>query len=384
MSSPNNGKNSTSTGINKSTISRAFVITFIVVLMIIVPFVIQSPQISNAYAPGPLPSHRHTHTGNSTSTTTTTTTTESFPSTGNVVSSGGVEEPYVIQQVALASDPGQVFQVMGAQIAQKVVTGDIKNYFYLFVNPSETFPVNASSIEATAQVSGFDTNNIYWNIQSPPNSGGGTLNYGTVGEDLDTGATSNTLSEWQWTNMNYVFGGHVSTINYNGSYDGGGPTACNVYSDGQQRHSVYVMVVDSQTNQVYTITGGKLIQQNVGGLQSTVFETFVSGTQGQLSTAMDNKDCPEILNPAVTPSLRWYVRTPPTSGVSPTGNFGITGNLGLELTTSSSTNALVLFQFINRSFQTGYIPNIACPSCVTISDSTNPVTGQEAAWPGPN
>lgn len=380
-SSPDNGSTHS---IRKSTIYRAVVISFVVVLIIIIPFIIQSPQFSNAYAPGPLPGRFQTA---STTETSSTSGGIDFPSSGNVVSSSGIEEPYVVQQVAFASNPNEVFQITGAQIAQRIVTGDVKNYLYLFVNPSDTFAVNKSTEVATAQISGFDTNNIYWNIQSPPGSSGGSMNYGTVGQDLDTGATSNTLSEWQWTDLNYVFGGRVNTVNYNGSYDGGGPTACNTYSSGQERHSVYVMIVDSSTNEVYTITGGILIQQNVNGVASTTFETLLGGTQGRLSTSLDSQDCPEVANPSVTPSLRWYVRTPPiagaVSGASITGNFGITGTLGMELTTAASTNALVIFQFVDRTFQTGYIPNQMCTSCISMLSSTNPVNGATAPWPGP-
>lgn len=348
--------------------------------MIIVPFVIQSPLNSSAYSPGPLPGHRSTSTGSGNQSNNSNAEL-SFPDSSNTVSSGGLEEPYVLQQIAFASNPNQVFQIMGGQIAQKIVTGDNKNYIYLFINTAKTFEVNTSNTIATAQISGFDTNNIYWNIQSPPTNGN-TMNFGTIGQDLDTGATSNTLSEWQWSDLNYVFGGHVQPINYGGSYDFGGPSFCNTYSGGQERHSVYVMIANANSHAVYTITGGELVEQNVGGEMATTFITLISGTQGQLSTAADAKDCPEVLNPSVTPSLRWYVRTPPTSNVSTPGNFGITGTLGVELTHSSSTNALVLFQFVDRSFQTGFIPNQGCTSCVTMLASTNPVDGEVCMWPG--
>jgi hypothetical protein len=361
----------------KSNISKAVIIAFIVGLMIIVPFVIQSPQFSSAFSPGPKPGQLTTTETNSSDSIDGA---SNFPDSANVVSSGGQEEPYLVQQIALASNPNQVFQIVGGQIALRPVTDENKNYFYLYVNTSKTFSTNQSDIVATAQVSGFDTNNIYWNIQTPPVPG--SMNYGTIGQDLDTGATSNTLSEWQWTDLNYVFGGQLQNINYNGSYDGGGPSMCNTYSSGQERHSVYVMIVDSNNNSVYTITGGELVEQDINGVMSTTFVTFISGTQGQHSTSGDLKDCPVVPNPSITPSLRWYVRTPPTSGVSPTGNFGITGNLGVELTTSSSTNALVLFQFVDRTFQTGFIPNQGCTTCISILGSTNPVDGEQCNWPG--
>ncbi len=342
--------------------------------MIIVPFVISSPQFSYAKnAPGPLPVRQTSQNSGGSN---------NFSSSVNSVSSNGAVYPYIVQQVAFASNPGQVLQISGGQIAEKIVTSDNKNYFYLFVNPSKTYALNTTSEIDKVQVSGYDTNNIYWNIQSPPTSSGGTMNYGTIGQDLDTGATSNTLSEWQWSDLNYVFGGGVSHVTYSGSYDGGGPTACNTYSGGQERHSVYVMIVDSATDQVYTITGGMLVQQKINGVFSTTFVTLISGTEGKLSTAGDAKDCPEILNPSTTPSLRWYVRTPPTSGVSTPGNFGITGSLGVELTTAQTTNALVLFQFVDRTFQTGFIPNQGCTSCISMMDATNPVNGENAQWPG--
>jgi len=170
--------------------SRIIVISFIVVLMIFVPFMISSPQFSYANAPGPLPVRNQSSQNSGGS--------NNFASSANIVSSNGAVYPYVVQQVALASNPNQVFQIMGGQIAERVVTGDNKNYFYLFVNPSKTYSVNTTSESATAQVSGFNTNNIYWNVQSPPGSSGGSMNFGTIGQDLDTGATSNTLSEWQW------------------------------------------------------------------------------------------------------------------------------------------------------------------------------------------
>ncbi len=342
--------------------------------MIIVPFIVSSPQFSYAKnAPGPLPVNESSQTsGNS----------NNFPSSATTVSSNGAVYPYVVQQVAFASNPGQVFQIIGGQIGEKIVSGNNKNYLYLFVNPGKTYALNTTSEIDKVQVSGYDTDNIYWNIQSPPGSESGTMNYGTIGQDLDTGATSNTLSEWQWTDLNYVFGGGVSHISYNGSYDGGGPTACNTYSGGQERHSVYVLIVNSATDQIYTITGGMLIQQKLNGVYSTTFVTLISSPRGRLSTGGDAMDCPEILNPSSTPSMRWYVRTPPTTGVTTPGNFGITGSLGVELTTAQTTSALVLFQFVDRSFQTGYIPNKGCTSCISMMESTNPVTGNEAEWPG--
>jgi len=288
-------------------------------------------------------------------------------------------------QVALASNPSQVFQITGAQVAQRLVSGEYKNYFYLFVNPSEIFPVNTTGEVAEATASGYDTNNIYWNVQTPPTSGN-TLNYGTVGQDLDLGATSNTLSEWQWSDLNYVFSGSVPTISYNGSYDGGGPTACNVYSNNQERHSVYVLILNSTNDESYTITGGELIQQDINGVASTNFIALVNGTQGIVSITGDTIDCPEVANPVNTPSLRWYVRTPPVAGEIPgatiTGNFGITGTVGGGLAPAATTNALELFQYVDSAMQTGYIPNEGSPTDISILQSTDPVSENTASWPG--
>lgn len=306
---------------------------------------------------------------------------QSPPGSGSTVTSGGAEEPYIIQQVASASNPNQVFQITGAQVAQRLIGGAFKNYLYLFVNTGKTFPVNTTGITSQVSQSGYNTNNIYWNVQTPPTNGG-TMEYATVGQDVDLGATSNTLSEWQWSNMNYVFGGRVSPISYTGSYDGGGPTACHVYSNGQMRHSVYVMIVDSNSHAAYTITGGVLIEQSINGVLSTTFIALVSGSQGRVSTTGDNVDCPQVSNPISSPSMRWYVRTPPTSGVSPTGNFGITGTVGAGLAKAQTTNAIMLLQFVDRTFQTGFIPNQACATCVSVASSTDPVSGGSAIWPG--
>jgi len=356
-------------------------ILFIIALMVIVPFVIQSPQVSSAFSPGARPAKGITTQSNNQNSNSNAQSSLNFPDSSNIVSSQGLEEPYVLQQVAFASNPNQVLQITGGQIAEKIITSDNKNYLYLFVNTAKSFAVNTTDVVATAQISGFSTNNIYWNVQTPPTTGS-SVNFGTIGQDLDTGATSNTLSEWQWADLNYVFGGRVQHVNYGGSYDFGGPSMCNTYSGGQERHSVYVMIADSSTRAVYTITGGELIEQNLNGLMATTFITYISGTQGRLSTAADANDCPIVQNPTVTPSLRWYVRTPPTSGVSTPGNFGITGNLGVELTHATTTDALVLYQFVDRNFQTGFIPNQGCSSCVSMMYSTNPVDGATGVWPG--
>ncbi len=176
--------------------------------------------------------------------------------TGTSVTSGGVQEPYIIMQVASSSNPSVVYQVTGARLAQRVVGGAYKSYFYLYVNSGKTFAVNTTGEVAKDTISGYSTTNLYWNVQTPPNSGGSTSFYGTIGQDLDLGATSNTLSEWQWVDLNY--GGGAKPISYTGSYDGGGPTACYVYSNNQMRESVYVIIVDSSSKTVYHITGAEL------------------------------------------------------------------------------------------------------------------------------
>ncbi len=287
-----------------------------------------------------------------------------------------------MEQVASASNPNQVYQITGAQIAQRLVGSAYKNYLYLYINTAKTFPVNTTGEVAKATISGYDTNNIYWNAQSPPGSGGSF--YGTVGQDLDIGATSNTLSEWQWADLNW--GGGGKPISYTGSYDGGGPTACHTYSDNQLRESVYVITVDSSSKAVYLVTGVILIQQTVKGVASTTLVELVSGSQGKLVTTGDKSDCPVVSNPISSPSLRWYVRTPPVKGAIPgatiTGNFGITGTLGAGVTKAPEDGNMVFEQFLDRTFQTGYIPNEGGPTDISILMSTDPVSGATAAWPG--
>jgi hypothetical protein len=287
-------------------------------------------------------------------------------------------------QVALASDPNEVFEITGGQLAQRVVGSADKNYFYLYIDSSVTFPVNTTGETVNDLISGYGTNNLYWNVQTPPTSSGETSFYGTVGQDLDLGATSNTLSEWQWSDLNW--GGGGQPISYTGSYDGGGPTACYTYSNNQIRESVYVIVVNSASQDVYILTGASLIQQDIKGVDSTTFVALVSGTQGRLVTSGDSKDCPEVINPASTPSLRWYVRTPPVSGAisgaTITGNFGITGTLGGGIARASENGNMEFLQFVDRTFQTGYIPNQGAPADISILESTNPVNDATAPWPG--
>ena len=300
-----------------------------------------------------------------------------------MVSSDGNEEPYLLMQVAASSNPNLVYQITGAQIAQRVVSGAYKSYFYLFINTGMTFAVNTTGAVARTTITGYNTNNLYWNVQTPPTSGG-TSFYATVGQDLDLGATSNTLSEWQWSDLNW--GGGGKPISYTGSYDEGGPTACHVYSNNQLRESVYVIIVDSSSKAVYIMTGAVLIQQNVNGVESTTFVALVSGSQGKLVTSGDKTDCPEVQNPSTTPSLRWYVRTPPVQGAIPgatiTGNFGITGTIGAGIARASENGNMELLQFVDRTFQTGFIPNADSPTDVSILESTNPVNGATAPWPG--
>jgi len=304
-------------------------------------------------------------------------------SSGVTVTSGGAEEPYIIEQVASATNPNSVYQITGAQIAQRAVGSTYKNYIYLFINTGKTFSTNTTGQTARVTVSGYTTNNMYWNVQTPPSSGSSSF-YGTVGQDLDLGATSNTLSEWQWADLNW--GGGGKPISYTGSYDGGGPTACYTYSNNQERESVYVIIVDSSSKAVYTVSGAILIQQKANGVESTTLIALVSGSHGKLVTSGDKKDCPVVSNPATTPSLRWYVRTPPVKGKIPgatiTGNFGITGTLGEGVTRAPENGNMVFEQFVDRAFQTGYIPNQGAPTDISILKSTDPVSGATANWPG--
>lgn len=301
------------------------------------------------------------------------------------VTSGGVEEPYILQQVASASNPNHVYQITGAQIAQRVAGDAIKSYLYLYIDTAKTFAANTSGVVAKVTVSGYDTSNFYWNVVAAP----GTSSHGgafcaTIGQDLDLGATSNTLSEWQWSDLNWGCGS--PQVNLSGSYDGGGPTACYVYSENQLRESVYEIIVDSSTHAVYTITGGEMVQQDIHGVESTTLITLVSGSHGQLVTSGDKKDCSEIANPISSPSLRWYVRAPPVAGKIPgatvIGNFGITGTLGAQISTASEDGNMIFNQYVDRSFQTGYIPNEGGSTDVSILKSTNPITGATANWPG--
>jgi hypothetical protein len=304
-------------------------------------------------------------------------------SPGTTVMSGGVEEPYVIMQVASASNPNLVYQITGAQIVQKNSNGnEFKNYFYLYVNSGKTFPVNSSGTVTKATVSGIGTDDTYWNVQSPPSSGSTTF-CGTAGQDLDTGATSNVLSEWQWADLNWNCG--YNKLTYSGSYDGGGPTACYTYSNNQERNSVYMSIIDSSTNAIYTVSGAILLQQKVNGVESSTFIALVNSPHARM-TVSGSKVCPEVANPSSTPSLRWYVRTPPVKGKIPgatiTGNFGITGTLGEGITKAAENGNMIFEQFVDRAFQTGYIPNQGSPMDISILMSTDPVTGATAAWPG--
>lgn len=316
--------------------------------------------------------------------TTTSSTVPAFANTGTTVSSGGVEEPYIVQQVASTSNPSVVYQIVGAQIATRDVSGALKNYLYLFVNTAETFPLNTTGETAKDIITGYDTNNVYWNVQDPPSSEGGSTFCGTVGQDLDLGATSNTISEWQWSDLNYGCG--HNQISYSGSYDGGGPSACYTYSSNQLRESVYVIIVNSATDSVYFVNGAELVEQNINGVASTTYVALLGNAQGRLVTSGDLKDCPELLNPSPTPSLRWYVRTPPVSGkisgATITGNFGITGTVGAGITKAPEDGSMVFEQFVDRSFQTGFIPNEGGPTDISIASSTNPVSGQTCQWPG--
>jgi hypothetical protein len=296
--------------------------------------------------------------------------------------SGGAEEPYVTMQVGSASNPNLVYQVTGAQIVQKDASGTYKNYFYLYINAGKTFPLNSSGIVTKATVSGFGTDSIYWNVQSPPSSGSSTF-CGTVGQDLDVGATSDTLSEWQWADLNWNCG--YSKLTYSGSDDGGGPTACYTYSNNQERSSVYMAVIDSSSNAIYSVSGAILLQQKINGVESSTFIALVGNPHARL-TVSGSKICPVVVNPTLTPSLRWYVRTPPVKGKIPgatiAGNFGITGTVGEGVTTASENGNMIFEQFIDRAFQTGYIPNQGLPTDISMLMSTDPVTGASAAWPG--
>ncbi|MGH2638152.1 MAG: hypothetical protein ACRDF4_02535, partial [Rhabdochlamydiaceae bacterium] len=228
-------------------------------------------------------------------------------------------------------------------------------------------------------LTGQNTNNIYWNAQTAPTSSGRTYDYGTVGQDLDP--ANGSLSLWQWANPNYVFGPSQTSIPQTGSYDGGGPSFCSTYSQGQERHSVYMMIVNSATNRVYTMSGAELLEQSNAGVTSTTFVVYVNpATAG--GAGPSTQSCPVVSNPRDTPYLRWFIRSPPTTeGIS--GNFAVIGTVGAQLNVATNTHAIQLFQFIDRTYETGYMPPAMCPTCVvpnlgssstTLSSSTTTVT----------
>ena len=201
-------------------------------------------------------------------------------SDGTTVMSGGTEEPYIIEQVASASNPNLVYQITGAQIAQRLVSGAYKQPISTSSSTPERRLQQMRAVWSRARPSLVLAQLICTGMCKARRASGSSSFCATIGQDLDLGATSNTLSEWQWADLNWGCGS--SKLTYSGSYDGGGPSACFTYSNNQLRESVYVIIVDSSSKAVYTVSGAVLVQQKVNGVESSTFLALVSGSQGKL------------------------------------------------------------------------------------------------------
>lgn len=261
------------------------------------------------------------------------------------VNSAGVEQGPVLVYVALTGHPTSVFRIQGASIQLRNVNGALKNYFLLAINESQTFNLNLTDTIQTGFLGGFNTNNLYWNVRQP---GGRYLVYHTVGQDLDT--ANGSLSLWQWVHM---------SISQNGSFDGGGPSACSTYSNGQLRMSVYMLITNIGQTRSYTINEAHLYEEQVGNQTVSVLVVGIASGAPRNGVGRSGTACPFVSNPIDGPFLRWFVRSPP---VVHGGNFGVVSTVGMGLD-HPATKAIQFLQFVDENHISGFMQ--AGPTCAT-------------------
>jgi hypothetical protein len=302
-----------------------------------------------------------TMSSSTTATSTSTSTTSSSSSVSSSSSSGlcfvdsqKQEQPIVYTQIVLASDHTKAVMITGGEITQRVANSQNKNYLYLYVNTAQTTPVDYSNVIQTCTISGFDTNNIYWNAQAPLSSDsipGNGLDYGTVGEDLVVNPNTGALLLDQYVDIGFQFGIGPTGLSVSSSTVYGEPPPCYIDSLGQERHSIYFMLT---TSVAYTITGAEFLEKSFNGVTSTALLIFINpSSTTSIDRSGQTKTCGVLSTSSPLSWFEWALRSPPTTNTDP-GNYGVFGTVGGDMQPASSTSALVIEQFMDHSYQIAY------------------------------
>ena len=232
MSSLNKERNASS-GVRRSKISKAFWVSGVMVLVILIPFIVQSPQTANAFAPGARPAKQ-----------------------------SSTAEGDMPTYVASASNPTQAYQFTGLGLAQKFVPGaGHKIYTYFYINTAQTSQIPAGGIISELKFNvAQTTNNIYWFATN-----GQGKDFGTVGADIQISPDDGNPTLDQYVDVN--FQGTLGNPHDSPLARCDGPTAGyppSIDSGGEQREAIYTVVVNPSGSTSYIITGGMIIFRSNG------------------------------------------------------------------------------------------------------------------------
>ncbi len=309
MSSLNKERNASS-GVRRSKISKAFWVSGVMVLVILIPFIVQSPQTANAFAPGARPAKQ-----------------------------SSTAEGDMPTYVASASNPTQAYQFTGLGLAQKFVPGaGHKIYTYFYINTAQTSQIPAGGIISELKFNvAQTTNNIYWFATN-----GQGKDFGTVGADIQISPDDGNPTLDQYVDVN--FQGTLGNPHDSPLARCDGPTAGyppSIDSGGEQREAIYTVVVNPSGSTSYIITGGMIIFRSNGEADMV----FLINPQQTSHVSFDNV-CSVPNLTFSSNEIDWAVRAPTPFNTIP-GNYQEYPTTGGNLAENGGTAALTCFQFID-------------------------------------
>ncbi len=329
-----------SVGIQRSAICKALMISGIMMLVGITPFIIpSSEQISNAYAPG-------AHLG-----------------------AESISESDMPTYVANASDPSSAFQYTGMALSLKYIAGSGHEvYTYFHINSSETSQISMTNVVAESSFNlPAPTNNLYWYAT---NTNG--KDYGIVGADMQISSQDGNPTLDQYVNVNYngPLGYPNDSVLAHCNVDGTNRYPPSVDTGGEERFGVYTVVTNPTQSFAYVITGGMILLRSNGEADMVILVNPLQTTHFDFSSFCSVPSLNFSSN-----EIDWTVRAP-SSFNTISGNYQLYSTIGGSLEKSSGTTALICLQYIDSVSEGTQTSTTTSSSTVTsVSSTTTSNTG---------
>lgn len=305
-------------------------------LVAIVPFIAWSPlSSSNAYAPGPLPDAH-------------------FRS---------ISERGIPTFIASQSDPDDAFQYTGASVSLQYATGGggggHEIYTYLEINSSQSAQVPGNAVGKSSFSLPVPADTFYWY-----STNGGSVNYGTVGADVQVSAGVPTVD--QYINPNYAGqlgqGKTPSSAHCNSDPENAYPPS--VDTGGEERWGMIVVVTNPSQSVAYDVTGGMILYTSGGAAEMVILVNTAQAVPLSFASY-----CSDPVVKFSSNVLDWTVRAPPP-GNTVSGNYELYQTIGARLTKNPGSASLISEQFVNPSTSTSTTTTVITSTTTTTSTST--------------